>query len=111
MSLVNPFLLSWSFQKSVLRELSFDRLEMSESEFVDCQLMRCRFIRCDLKKSQWQKSMFHEQVFFEGCNLEEANFTEASGYEIDPVLNNIKRAKFQMPEAIALLAPFEIVLE
>jgi fluoroquinolone resistance protein len=47
---------------------------------------------------------------FQHTNLTQADFTGATNYTIAPNLNTLKKTKFSLPEAMALLYGLDIVL-
>ena len=49
-------------------------------------------------------------TIFHGCDLSKADFSKAIRYDIDPQANKIKKAKFSLPEAAALLRGFDITI-
>jgi uncharacterized protein YjbI with pentapeptide repeats len=71
-----------------------------ETDFFDVDLHEADFSHSDLKGSNFQKA-----------NLVKANFTGARNYFINPLANQIAKARFSSPEALALLAAFDIVVE
>lgn len=80
--------------------LSFGMTELNECDFYEANLAGTDFRGCNLQGS-----------LFENCDLREADFRNAFNYLIDPNKNQVKKAKFSMPEALSLLAPLELVIE
>ncbi|MHB8628459.1 MAG: pentapeptide repeat-containing protein [Aggregatilineales bacterium] len=97
--------------------------------FVECDTSYSTFIGLALKKLVMTKCTAHDVDFSEAdltqavctetdfadsrflnTNLTEADFTRALGYAISPLANRIKKAKFSIPQALSLLAAFEIVI-
>jgi len=66
-------------------------------DFREAVLSRANFKLTDFEKSQ-----------FVHTKLCAADFTEAHSYSIDPTQNDIKKAKFSLPDAIHLLDGFDI---
>ena len=60
------------------------------------------------------KSIFPNLTFPEATylntNLSEANLSQARNYLIDPGLNELKKTKFSLPEAMSLLYNMDIIL-
>ncbi|MCO6451347.1 MAG: pentapeptide repeat-containing protein [Caldilineales bacterium] len=98
--------------------------------FFGCALNHSTFIGLTLKGIQFQDCVAHEvdfrdadcsQVDFDGTdlsgslfgstNLARADLSKARNYRIDPGNNNLKQARFSLPEAMALLYSMDIVLE
>lgn len=107
---VEAFLLQWSFGACKLEFCQFGGLKMAHSEFEQCVLLECDFVNADLRESslcgcELRGSKFHH------TQLEKADLSGARNYQIDPSSNRIKGAKFSYPEALNLLAAFEITIE
>jgi fluoroquinolone resistance protein len=49
-------------------------------------------------------------TFFHQSNLSAANFKEAINYSINPMNNQITKAKFSKPEVVKLLNNFDIII-
>lgn len=95
--------------------------------FFNCTLNHSLFSGIDLKKTTFEKSILHEVDFantdlyksvFKGCdlqnslfvntNLQESDFTGSFNYLIDPEINRIRKAKFDLPGVLGLLAKYDI---
>lgn len=98
----NDFGFSVDYRESVLDSLVFSRQGLRKTLFRDCRIVRTDFSDCDLRDADFNGTRF-EEVVFSGCNLEKADFREAAGYEIDPMENRIRRARFRLPEAYSFL--------
>ncbi|SRR5579883_2493011 len=103
-------ILSLSFEGCLVRYSSFAELKLKETRFKSCVFQHVDFADADLSGSDFSDSKF-EECKFRNTNLSKANFQRAIGYTIDPTLNKVKGAKFDVPEVLALLAPFGIVIE
>lgn len=82
---------------------------MNEAMFENCRLSECYFNNTKLKKAKFPGSNLCLSRFH-GCDLTEADFSTASEYFIDPLTNQIKKAKFSFPEVKGLLKGLEIDL-
>jgi fluoroquinolone resistance protein len=101
--LSSPF----QFYNSIISHSSFYSLELPELvieacvahdvDFREADLRNATFTRTDLEKSQFIHTKLHG-----------ADFTEAYAYSIDPTQNDIRKAKFSLPDAIHLLDGFDI---
>ena len=100
-------LIQLSFADSLIRYCSFAELKLTRIKFIRCTMMNVDFADADLTSADFTGSTF-EDCTFRNTNLSKANFTDARGYSIDPTLNRIAKAKFSVPEVLALLAPFGI---
>lgn len=103
---------------------SFERICIKDSilNYSIFQSMKLRFFECtnstanevdfaeaDLEGSNFSGSNLRH-TSFNSSNLTKANFKAASEYTINPNFTKIKKAKFDLPEAIALLQAFDIEL-
>lgn len=95
----------------------FDKCKMNDSVFFKMDLRGTGFKSCeahniDLENANLSKADFSESDLsgtkFSGANLSHADFTNSFGYTINPELCNLKKAKFSMPEVIALLSHLDI---
>ena len=76
-----------------------------KSDLIECDFVNTDFSETDLSRSDFSGSLFHN------TNLFKANLTDCINYNIDPLRNNIKKAKFSLPEALTLLNAFEIFIQ
>ena len=89
-----------SFFGKALKKMKFKNCVAKEVDFSDCVLTEADFGGTDLEGAR-----------FSGCDLSLANFREARNYSIDVLNNKVKKAKFSLPEALALLDSFDVVVE
>ncbi len=73
---------------------------MHEVDFYQTQLVGADFSKSDLRGT-----------VFNGADLREVDFRGAVNYFIDVKLTNVKKAKFSMPEGLALLTGLGIIIE
>ena len=52
--------------------------------------------------------MEYELLEYNNANLVGVSFCNASGYSIDPLVNNVRKAKFSVPDVLNLLSGFNI---
>lgn len=76
-----------TFTYSQLRGVDFSRAIMKNVTLTTCDLLN---------------------ALFENTNLEKADFSHSINYSIHPELNNLKEAKFTLPEVVGLLDAFKI---
>ncbi len=62
-----------------------------------------------MKKADFDGSDL-QHATFRGTDLSEADLSTAKNYEIDPLHNTLKKAKFSLPDAVGLLSGLGIVL-
>lgn len=107
---INQFMLDWSFNNCLIEFCNFDGLKMKNSRFLRCNIRESDFTNAYLAKSDFGYSDLELSVI-RNANLEGANFIGAKNYYINPTQNKLKGAKFSLPEALSLLAAFEIKIE
>ncbi len=103
----NPFALSLNFSNCILNHSVFYSQKLNNTHFSSCQLKEVDFSNCQLKSANFKASDLLFAIF-EGCNLEKANFSEAKNYTINPELNIMKGAQFDIPEVIGLLNKYKL---
>ncbi|MAZ40223.1 MAG: hypothetical protein CMF49_08885 [Legionellales bacterium] len=86
---------------------SFFGLQLDEMMLQTCKLHDVDFRDSHLKYANFSGSDLLGSLF-QSSHLEYADFCEAYNYHISPMKNNIKKAKFTLPDAINLLNDFEI---
>lgn len=97
------------FYKSILNDSSFLGLSLHELVMVECKAHDVDFRETDCTQADFSYTDFTNSLFNK-TNLTQANFSEAINYNIDVFLNEIKRAKFSLPEAMNLLNSLDIEL-
>jgi fluoroquinolone resistance protein len=103
-----------------IRELSFSQCQVNFSNFrflkltalkiVHCQVKDSDFTEADLTRADFKYSDLENTRFFK-TNLSAADFKGALNYQIDVTNNVIKKARFSLPEAVALLHNLDIIIE
>ncbi len=99
-----------SFSECVLNHGTFIGIDLSGVEMKDCIAVDVDFRETNLSKVMFGKTDLSKSVFG-NTNLSEADLRCARNYDIDLSQNNVKRTKFTMPEAFALLYSMDIELE
>lgn len=98
----------------------FDACMMSFSNFTGLKLKKTSIKNCILHDADFLQSDFSESIFsgsdllnarFEETNISKSNFMGAINYQINPITNRVKGAKFSLSEAIGLLTGFDIIIE
>lgn len=84
-------------------------LSLREMSMIDCKAHDVDFRDADLTQADFSQSDFTNSLFNQTL-LAEANFTDAINYNINVFENNVKRAKFSLPEAMSLLQYLDIEL-
>ena len=89
-----------SFYKLKLKKTIFTSTKLEEVDFTEADLSGSVFENCDLYKTIFQKTI-----------LQKADFRTAINYSIDPEQNNIKKAKFSLPDVVGLLNNYDIEIQ
>jgi len=105
-----PFLLSFSFEKCKLNLASFYQLKINNTLFKDCDLQEVDFTETELSGSTFNNCDLTNAIF-DHTVLEKVDFRSSQHYSINPLLNNIKKAKFSATELKGLLDSFDIIIE
>ena len=81
-------------------------------EFIGIQINNCIAYEVDFREANLSKVNFRgtdlAKSLFGNTNLTEADLSQARNYQIDPGSNVLKKAKFSLPEAMALLYSMDI---
>lgn len=103
------FLKTVDFLKCALNYSTFTGLHLGKIQMTDCIAHSVDFTDADLSLADCSRTDFSESRFH-NTNLSETNFTDATNYSISVIDNNVKKAKFSLPEAMSLLYSLDIVL-
>ncbi|MDX1435555.1 MAG: pentapeptide repeat-containing protein [Anaerolineales bacterium] len=98
------------FRDCVISHSSFIGLELKGVEFINCLAHEVDFREADLSQASFMGTDL-DRSLFGGANLAEADLSRARNYQIDPASSVLKKARFSLPEAMALLHSMDIVLE
>lgn len=98
------------FYRSNISHSSFYELNLKEIIIEECKAHEVDFRGADLSNGSFMNTDFEGSLFMH-CKLQAANFTDAINYHISPVDNDIRKAKFSMPDAVNLLRCFDVVIE
>jgi len=93
----NPFATKIEFYDTVFADLNEFGIEIRNKTFENCRFVHSNFKLTDFERSQ-----------FVHTKLNSADFTDAINYSIDLNENDIRKAKFTLPDVINLLNSFEI---
>jgi len=99
-----------SFERCNISYSNFSYIKLSELKLLECVAKEVNFNEADLSNGIFTKTDFSGSVFSQ-TNLTKADFSQAFNYGIDVNFNTIKKAKFSLPEAASLLKSLDIVLE
>lgn len=98
-----------SFNACTLDYSSFFGLRLAKIKFEDCRSHEVDFSEADLNHAVFTGTDLTGSHFHH-TNLSRADFAGATNYDINLSNNNVKQARFAMPEALALLYGLDIVL-
>jgi fluoroquinolone resistance protein len=99
-----------AFKRCVLNDSSFFGLDLRELALVECRAFDVDFTDAHCEDADFRHTDLRDSVFAR-TRLVGANFSNAQNYRIDIFNNDIKRARFSLPEAISLLDSLDIELE
>jgi len=97
------------FLNCIISHSTFIGLKMQKIHIKECVAKDVDFRDSDLSGSDMSHSDFTDSIFIRTV-LKGANFTGSTGYNINATLNDIRKAKFSLPEAISLLYGLDIIL-
>lgn len=106
----NPFAMDISFDGCVIDSCDFCGMKLKKTPFMKCEITATDFIGTDLTGTDFSHTVFRD-AGFDRTNLSGADFTEAHGYAINPVANNVRKAKFSLPDAVTLLEIMGIIIK
>ncbi len=103
----------------LIRSVDFDECILNFGSFFGLTLKNLRIIKCTAREVDFSEANFSKADFsgtdlqgsiFRNTTLEEANLVSAKNYSLSPTHNKITKARFSLPEAMALLYNLDIVL-
>jgi fluoroquinolone resistance protein len=97
------------FEGCILNHSVFMGLILPKIKISKCVAREVDFTDVDMSEADCSDTDFSQSRFF-NTNLSDANFCGATNYTIAPGSNNLKGAKFSLPEAMSLLYNLDIVL-
>lgn len=98
-----------AFTRCALNDSSFFGLDLRALAMVDCRAIDVDFSEARCEDADFSRSDLRDSLFRK-TRLARANFSDARNYRIDVFDNDIRRAKFALPEAISLLDSLDIDL-
>ena len=97
------------FKKCPLNHSTFIGLNLGGIQLVDCIAVDVDFRETDLSQVDFSGTDLSDSIFI-NTNLSEADLSQARNYLIDPANNELKGARFSLPEAMSLLYSMDIDL-
>ncbi|MEQ8223206.1 MAG: pentapeptide repeat-containing protein, partial [Candidatus Eremiobacterota bacterium] len=98
------------FFNCLISHSTFAGLKLQKICIKECVVKDVDFRDSDLSGADMSLSDFTDSLFIRTM-LGKSDFTGASNYNINATLNDIKKAKFSLPEAVSLLYGLDIILE
>jgi fluoroquinolone resistance protein len=99
-----------SFAECQLNFSNFRFLKLAGLKISHCQVKDSDFTEADLSGADFRSSDLENTRFFK-TNLTGADFRGALNYRIDVANNSVKKARFSLPEAVALLKGLDINID
>jgi fluoroquinolone resistance protein len=101
---------SINFQECLLNYDIFMDLKLKGMEMIDCIALEVDFSNANLSKAVFRGTDL-QRAIFRNTDCREADFRGAKNYAISAQVNNISKAHFSLPEAMALLYTMDIKLD
>jgi uncharacterized protein YjbI with pentapeptide repeats len=106
----NKFLFSFNFKECHLDYSSFLHAKIRKTHFIDCVLKEVDFERADLTSSVFKNCDLVGARFINTI-LEKADFRSAINFSIDPEINIMKKARFTSTNLAGLLYKYNLDVE
>ena len=103
----DPLVFELSLIKCLLRYVNFSQVRWKKAVLRDCEAADCDFRGTQLAGADFRGTRFRA-CRFHAADLPKADFSGAEGYDLDLRTENLKKAIFSLPEALNLLAPFDL---
>ena len=103
----DPLVFGLELHRCLLRYVNFSQLRWKKAVVVDCDAHDSDFRSARLEGADFRKTRFRA-CRFSGADLTRADFSFCEGYDLDLRTEVLKKAVFTMPEALNLLAPFDL---
>ena len=97
------------FERCAISHSTFAGLMLRRVRIVDCVAHNVDFSEANLTDAVCTGTDFRESRFWH-TDLTGADFTAAANYALSPNLNVLKKTRFSLPEAVALLRGLDIIL-
>jgi uncharacterized protein YjbI with pentapeptide repeats len=105
-----PFAMTLSFTGCAIDSCNFCDMKLKKTVFSGCELIATDFLRADLTEADFSGSSFRD-IGFENTTLAKSDFTDAHGYVINPMSNNVRKAKFSFSDAVIMLEQMGIIIK
>ncbi|PWC18943.1 pentapeptide repeat-containing protein [Brenneria corticis] len=98
---------AFNFVRSILNDCIFFGIYLADSKMIECKIHSADFTEANCEELDFNLSDLSETVFHH-TKLSGANFSQSINYSIHIFHNDIKNAKFSLPEAASLLNGLDI---
>jgi uncharacterized protein YjbI with pentapeptide repeats len=102
--------MEFQFDQCQLDYCNFFNLKLKKSQFTNSRMLEADFSQSELQEANFQGTDLSGAVF-DGTNLEKADFRDAMHYRIDPEMNRIKGARFDLQGLPGLLVKWGIKVQ
>lgn len=99
-----------AFEECVLDYATFFGLDLREARFTGCSAKEVDFAEARMTGVDCSGTDFTRATFAH-TDLARSDFRGARNYRISPTANTVKKAHFSLPDALALLAEFDVKVE
>jgi fluoroquinolone resistance protein len=99
-----------SFTDCQINYSNFKLLKVPNIKIINCQAKEVDFIETDMNHGTFKNTDFENSRFLK-TDLSYSDFSGAKNYSINLLDNNLKKARFSLPEAISLLNGLDIIIE
>lgn len=106
----NDFGFMVDFSNCTINNSVFYGLDFKKRTIVNCTITDSDLSDCDFSEADFSETCFKE-VTVHSCNFEKADFRSSIGYSINPTTNQMRNARFSLPEAQSFLPFLGIKLE
>jgi uncharacterized protein YjbI with pentapeptide repeats len=106
----NNFAFSAEYHNCAIDNSMFFSMDFRKSKFLKCRLIDTDLSDCDFSEVDFSDTVF-KNVTIHNCNFEKADFRSSQGYAINAATNQVRNARFSLPEAQSFLSFLGIKLE
>lgn len=103
----DPLTFGLMVERCLLKYVNFSQMRWRKAVVRDCDALDSDFRGAKLSGADFSRTRFRS-CRFSAADLSGADFSFAEGYDLDLRTENLKKAIFTLPEAMNLLAPFDL---
>lgn len=107
---INQLLFAAIFENCQLNDCTFFEMKLRQSSFVNSSLVGADFTAADLKEIKITGCDLLN-ANFDRANLEGVDFQLSSGFEIDPELTRLTKAKLSLAQLPGLLTKYDLKIK